>query len=134
MRPDVLETFPFFNWSLFSHSSSVRTDVVVRLQSIDGRVLSSPRFYYDMKETFRLARNQDPNLFKIADRLNVALRANDEKAVDQLRRLIEQRYMAEVGSAEYDVVLLIYDPVHRLQSGEIKKAVILASFIKVPGG
>ncbi|NKB49724.1 MAG: hypothetical protein GKS02_10245 [Alphaproteobacteria bacterium] len=133
-RPDGLETFPFFNWSLFSTSSGVRSDVVVRVHSIDGRELSSPRLYYDMKETFMHARRQDPNLFKIADRLMIAIRENDSAVVSNLRGLIERRYMAEASTAKYDLSVLIYNPVDRLQTGAVKRIMVLATYEKAADG
>ena len=134
MRPDGLETFPFFNWSLFSKSSNLRYDVVVRVHSIDGRQFSSPRLYYEMGETFLHARKRDPNLFKIADRLNIAVRTDDDAAVAKLRELIERRYMAEAGAATYDVALLIYDPIERLRTGAVDRVFVLATYEKMSDG
>lgn len=126
------EIFPFFNWSLFSSISSLKTVPALRLHSINGRTLPSPRLYFDMGETFVLARQRDVNCWKTVLALVDALRADDKEKVGRMRRLIEQRYMAEAGQAEYDVVMLTYEPIHRLRTGEIEDIAVLASYTKIP--
>jgi hypothetical protein len=126
-RPEV---FPFFNWSLFSSSGSLRAENAVLVRSIDGRTLPSPRLYYDMKETFVHAKLRDVNFAKAVQSLGQALHAHNEESVARMRSVIEQRYMADVSSAKYDVVLLTYDPIRRLRTGEIKKIAVLASYTK----
>jgi len=100
------EIFPFSNWSLFSSISSLETVPALRLHSINGRTLPSPRLYFDMGETFVLARQRDVNCWKTVLALVFALRADDKEKVGRMRRLIEQRYMAEADSAEYDIAIL----------------------------
>lgn len=126
------EVFPFFNWSLFSYSANLRTNYALRLLSINGHSLPSPRLYFDMKETFVHARQRDVNLSKAVRTLVDALLAGDKEEVGRARGLIEQRYMADVSSAEYDIVDLTYDPIQRLRTGEIKGIVVLATYDKTP--
>ena len=126
------ELFPFFNWSLFSASSNVRSQVVIRLESINDNPLPSPRFYYDLGETFIHARERDSTLSKTMWRLVAAIGAEDNDTIFRMRRLIEDRYMAEIKSAEYDVVRLTYDPIKRIRTGEIEEAVVLATYKKTP--
>ncbi len=80
------------------------------------------------------ARRQDPNLFKIADRLMIAIRENDSAVVSNLRGLIERRYMAEASTAKYDLSVLIYNPVDRLQTGAVKRIMVLATYEKAADG
>jgi hypothetical protein len=126
------ELFPFFNWSLFSNSYSERSDAVIRLDSINGKSLPSSRLYYEMSDIFRYAKDRDSFVSKVVTRLANAIRAGDEPTISELRKLIEGRFMAEIKSAEYDVVELTYDPIERLRKGKVKDAVVLATYEKVP--
>jgi hypothetical protein len=124
------ETFPFFDWSLFSISTTPRTDVVVRIRSINEQLLPTPRFYYNMPDIFIHAKQRDINAWKTLQALRGALRDNNEERAEQLRHFFEQRYLVEAHDAEYDVVLLMYDPVARLRTGAIQNMTILASYKK----
>ncbi len=124
------ELFPFFNWSLFSSSGSLRNEDAILVRSINGHTLPSPRLYYDMKETFIHAKLRDVNFAKVVQALGQALHAHNQELAGRMQSLIDQRYMADVHSAEYDVVLLTYDPIRRLRTGEIENITILASHTK----
>jgi hypothetical protein len=119
------ERFPFFNWSLFSF-----TDVVLQVRSVNGRPFPVPQLYYQMMDTFAHARSKDVNLWKTEWTLVSALRRHDQPMIVQMRQIIEHRYMAEVSSADYDIVQLTYDPIRRLRLGEIQRSIVLASFSK----
>jgi predicted DCC family thiol-disulfide oxidoreductase YuxK len=124
------ERFPFFNWSLFSYSSVPRTDVALEMHSVNGQPLPAPRLYYQMTDTFTHARERDVNLWKTEWALVSALRRNDQPTILQMRQIIEQRYMAEASSADYNIVQLTYDPIQRLRWGEIERSTVLASYSK----
>jgi hypothetical protein len=83
-----------------------------------------------MGETFRYAKQRDSTFVKTISKLTAAIAASDQEAISLLRRLIEVRYMAEIKSAQYDVILLIYDPIKRLRTGQIKETVVLATYEK----
>jgi hypothetical protein len=83
-------------------------------------------------QTFIHARQRDVNLSKAVRTLVDALLAGDKEEVGRARGLIEQRYMADVSTAEYDIVDLTYDPIQRLRTGEIKGIVVLATYDKTP--
>jgi hypothetical protein len=129
---DFSELFPFFNWSLFSTTSNENTNVTIRLESVNDKPLPSPRWYYDMGETFISARERDSILAKTIGRLAAAIYANDKETISKMRRLIEDRYMVEVKTAQYDVIRLTYDPIKRLRNGDIKETVVVATYKKVP--
>jgi hypothetical protein len=126
------ELFPFFNWSLFSISASERSVSTLRLDSVNEKPLLSSRLYYDMDETFAYAKQRDSTVWKATENLADAIKRDDTGMISQMRKVIEERYMAEIKSAEYDVVQLTYDPIKRLQTGEIKDTVVLGTFRKVP--
>ncbi len=124
------EIFPFFNWSLFSYSSNERIVVVVGFDKINDKALPLTRLYYDLTDTFSFARARDIAVDKTIARLARAIRDNDAQMISSMRKLLEERYMAEIKSADYRVLELTHDPIKRLRTGEIKKTVVLAAFQK----
>lgn len=124
------ELFPFFNWSLFSVSSSQRAQYALRVRSVDGKALAQPSLYYDMAETFVHARQRDINVSKVVQDLGQAVRLKRLRTEDEKRRMIEQRFMADVDAAEYDLVLLHFNPIDRLRTGAIEREQVVASYRK----
>jgi len=126
------ELFPFFCWSLFSDTSSDRSDVTLRIRSIDGELLSEPRLFYDMSQEFAAARVGDAKFSKLLDQLAYFVRRDDRGNVARLRSLVEANFLSDVESVDYDLVRIYYDPIERYQSGEIKRVAVLWSFSKAP--
>ena len=124
------EIFPFFNWSLFSVSSNERTISVIRFDSINEKPLPSPRLYYDMGEIFAYAKQRDSTVWKTVETLASAIQHDDQEMISRARKLIEDRYMAELKSADYAVVRLTYDPIERLRFGTVKDSAVLATYRK----
>ena len=125
------EIFPFFNWSLFSESSNERYLVALGFNKINGKALPSTRLYYELSDIFSFARTRDIAVSKTVKRLSRAIVENDEPTIAAMRELLEERYMAEVKSADYSVLEITYDPIKRLRTGKAKQTVVLASFKKV---
>jgi len=131
MKPaGAIEFFPFFNWSLFSYSSDQRSDITLQVTEIDGVPITPPRLFYDMKDRFAAARNKDPRLMKLLDRWSYAIWTNDAATADHLRAVVEKNFMQEAQAANYDIVLLTYNPVRRLRTGEIERLQVIGSFEK----
>lgn len=125
------ELFPFFNWSLFSVSSAERAQYALRVHSVDGKPLKEPRLYYDMTGTFAHARQRDINVSKVVQALGHAVGQKKPQVADNQRRMIEQRFMADVHAAEYDLVLLHFNPIDRLRTGAIESERVVASYRKI---
>ena len=123
------EIFPFFNWSLFSYSSNERTVVVVGFNKINDTALPAS-LYYELTDTFSFARAKDIAVDKTIARLGRAIHDNDAATIAAMRKLLEDRYMAEVKSAEYSVIEQTHDPIKRLRTGEVKQSVVLGTFKK----
>lgn len=124
------ELFPFFNWSLFSSSSADRNEYALLVRNVDGRLLSQPRLYYDMKDTFMHARQRDINVSKVVQELGSALHQKKPELADEKRRMIERRFMADAQRVQYDLVMLTFDPIERLETGKIRKERVVASYRK----
>jgi hypothetical protein len=125
-----LETFAFFNWSLFSQTSDKRQDVVAIVRSIDGYPLAAPAYFYDMQDTFAAAKARDTRFAKTLDRLAFAVLTNDSAIEQGTRKLVEQHYMREVGDIEYEVAIISYNPLDRYRSGQVDSFQVLRSYSK----
>jgi hypothetical protein len=125
-----VELFPFFNWSLFSHTAAQKSDAAVLVRMIDGQIMEPPMLYYAMPETFEGAKRRDPQLLKASQRMVRAFLAGDEVTLESTRRIIEQNSMREASEAQYDLAIITYDPIERLRSGTIQSVNVLATFEK----
>lgn len=125
-----LETFPFFNWSLFSQTSDKKLDVVAIIRSVDGKPLSKPAFFYDMKDRFAVAAAKNSRFAKTIDRLAFAILSNDEEIERRTRDLVEKHYFRESGQMEYDIAMILYDPLERYRTGKIDKVKVLRRYSK----
>ena len=126
-RPEI---FPFFNWSLFSSSSGDRNEYALRVRSIDGQALAKAQLFYDMKDTFTHARQRDINVSKVTQELGSALHQNKPQLAYEKRRMIEERFMSDAHEVQYDLVMLHFDPIERLQTGKIRDERVVASYRK----
>ena len=123
-----LELYPFFNWSLFSRSAAQRGDVTLMIRSLNGETLERPQLLYDMKHGLVAAKRKDAILIKIIDRLWSAIKRGDQATAERLRSVIETRFLSDARSLEYDLVRIQYNPIDRLQTGDIDQIDVLASF------
>jgi hypothetical protein len=131
LKPSTnVELFPFFNWSLFSHTSALKSDAAVLVRTLDGRTIDPPMLYYSMPDTFAGAKGRDPQLLKASQRMVRAFLAGDEVTVEATRRIIEQNAMREAGEVQYDLAIITYDPIERIRSGAIQSVRVLATFEK----
>jgi hypothetical protein len=126
-RPEI---FPFFNWSLFSSSSGERNEYALLIRGVEGQSLAKPQLFYDMKGTFMHARQRDVNVSKVVQELGSALHQNKPQLAYEKRRMIEERFMADVQDVQYDLVMLTFDPIERLDTGKIKNERVVASYRK----
>jgi hypothetical protein len=129
-RDGHLEFYPFFNWSLFSLSTPVRSDAVLVVRSIDGQTFERPKLFFDMADTFAAARSDDAVLPKMLDDLIRAKWSGDISRVAELRRVIEQRFLVEAANVEWSAAVAVYDPIVRYRSGAINRIDAIADFNK----
>ena len=129
----TVEFYPFFNWSLFTSAPGERvTRPAILVRSIDGRAVEPPALFFDMTEDFRAAGRREILVSKLAGNMRRAVGRGDAETVERLRGVLERSYMSEVERAEYDLVLISYDPLIRLHTGQIDSVAVLASFRKEP--
>lgn len=106
------EFFPFFNWSLFSYSSSVRYDSTFAITSLDGDVLDKTVLINQLHDEFpHLRRNIKFN--KSIWHLAEAVQNEREQDEVRLRAFIEDRYFHNIQTIGYDLVIIRYNPISR---------------------
>jgi len=95
------ETFPIFNWDLFSRVPKPdQASFGVRFTAIDGVVLTSPVYYEDST----LPTHQSSNAQVMIGVIGWAHRSGDEETVERYRRIWESRFLQTLTSAEYELV------------------------------
>lgn len=124
------ELYPFFNWSLFSAAGNPKYDTVILVRSLDGVPLKEPRYFFEMKERFAAARTGDLRLGKALDRLRIAAMKGDVANEAQIRTTVESLYLGEARQIEYDLVMIGYDPIERLNNGTIQRTQFVKAYRK----
>jgi len=107
------EAYPVFNWSLFSEiPDRTFTDYSVRFTSIDGRDLLEP-VYFEQARTELPRMYQNPGAYRLIQQLGGAIDRGDDAAADGFEAALEERWLEEVDSAEYEVVRRTFDILDR---------------------
>jgi hypothetical protein len=121
------EFYPFFNWSLFTNASDVRSDVVLMVKQINGELLAEPAYFYDMKEQFFAARRGDASFAKLLDDYVRFHTRGQSEEITRLEAIFFNRYMPEVSSVSYDIAIIEYEPDVRYRTGQILDIYVLNS-------
>lgn len=121
------EFYPFFNWSLFTHASDVRSDVVLFVRELNGTVFEEPRLMFSMPDDFAVVRARDAQLPKFLDDYTKAHLGNDDLEVQRMEAVLLNRYLPEAASIGYDLALIRYAPTLRYKTGEINEVVVIKS-------
>jgi hypothetical protein len=106
------EFYPFFDWSLFSYSSSTRHDNALLVRSVNGQPLARPAPVSARPDLFPNAHG-DVNFMKAIRSLGGAADAGRSDDHDRLQAFVETKYLSSVESAQYDLVLIKYNPIER---------------------
>ena len=123
------EIFPFFSWSLFTFVTDKPWRYEIEISRIDDTLYDPPANYYDLSNVFPQARARSSNVWKAAASLAQAT-AKELPSLAQVRTTFENRYLSGTGSVDYRVVIVIYDPLERLRSGETLKKIEIAAYTK----
>ena len=117
------EYFPVFSWSLFS---AVRNDIVsysVEITSVDGKLLETPRNFYDMPELSPFAARKSSELYKST--LELIILRTDPTALAVRQDSFAQQFFQNARTVEYQVVLERFNPLVRLKTGEVTKRTVV---------
>ncbi|GJL90677.1 hypothetical protein [Hyphococcus sp.] len=106
------ELFPFFNWSLFSHSTTVRTNTTLAFTSLNGVAFDKPVLANAMIEELPWVR-RNIDFKKTVWSFGDALMNNKDADAARLRAFLEEQYFGAVRSAEYQLVLVEYNALDR---------------------
>ena len=114
------ELYPFFSWSLFSYTHSMRNDIIVQLHQIDGNQLDNPVSYYDLPKKLTNFPGGKIRMRKMLFDLNSANVSKDEIRRAELIEKYENTYFRNMRSVRYKIVVIDYDPIKRLNNGEFE--------------
>jgi hypothetical protein len=109
------EAFPVFDWSLFSEIPEPSiSDYSIRITTIDGQELATPLFFEEAKRYLPNA-YQRSDAYQLIQRLGTAVERSQRGKVRELQAVLDERWLAEVGTAEYEVVRREFDLLERAQ-------------------
>lgn len=118
-KPNGVELFPFFNWSLFSHSVENRSDALILVHELDGQELDPPLPIHELAEHFPSAAGS-VDLFKVSRDLIYAVSAGEDTDIDAIRSVLESRFMPEESHVRYQLAIGRYSPLERYQGDGFK--------------
>ena len=107
------ETFPFFNWQLFSKvPPEVNTSYGVRILEVDGVDVDPPRYFEASPDLFPSAKAPEASTAALA--WGRHLRADRELESAVAQDLFEARFFASATTVRYEFVERRYDVIERV--------------------
>jgi len=122
------EYFPVFNWSLFTHVSSVRSLLELYVIQIGDEQFLEPIVYSELGAYFETARIRSTNVKKTLERMAHAARAGDISGLDRIRSVLEKQYLSGRGIVRYEIHLVTFRPVERLRDGRVLERTLIARY------
>jgi hypothetical protein len=119
------ETFPFFNWDLFSRvPKPEQVSYGFRFTAIDGQRLDAPTYF---EETLLPAHQSSPAQIMIGV-IGGAHERGDATTVERYREVWESRYLQPLTSASYELVRREFTIEERYECDCFTSEVVLAEF------
>lgn len=118
------EFYPFFNWSLFSHTGSIRNAVVLIVDDINGVKLEKPTIYYYLPR--QLQARKGVRLSKLLVDIHKALHNNDQTRYRHYVNILREEYFRSMRSATFRIAIIEYNPTERLKTGEFEIKKVLS--------
>ncbi len=129
MNPETV--FPFARWELFSRVPlEVTTSVSVRLIEVDGVVLDPPLYFDESEE--HVDQPRSAVAAALMEQLGAGLRDGDVAKAARAQAQLESRFMPDIGSARYEVVLRSFRPLDRHRCDCFLSEEVLATLTKDP--
>ena len=114
------EFYPFFSWSLFSYTHSIRNDVAILVRKIDGNTLAKPTSYYNLPARFTHFPGGKVRMRKMLSDIYAANVNQDRAHQNRLIRKYENIYFRSANSVEYQFSVIRYEPIERLKTGKFE--------------
>ena len=111
------EFYPFFSWSLFSYTHSTRNEIAVLVHTLNGQPLEKPVSYYDLPKKFTNFPGGKIRMRKMLLDLIAAASKGDQMRQRELLKKYENVYFRNIGSVDYRLALINYNPIEKLNSG-----------------
>ena len=105
---------------------SERSGYTLRFLEIDDEMLSTPLYFNELAE--QLDFDDRPAARRLISKLGNAAFAQDSAEVETLRAELEQRWLSELNSADYELIFRVINPVERFTMEEGVAEQILATF------
>ncbi|HSF94612.1 MAG TPA: hypothetical protein VLA52_06250 [Thermohalobaculum sp.] len=117
------EVFPVFSWSLFTYVWENAWGYEVDIVRVDDQVFDPPKNFYELGHIFSFAGARDPGIIKAASDV-VSAREHDPDRLDDLRAVIEDRYLAGPSRVDYNIVFVVFEPLERWHTGRLAGKII----------
>ena len=121
------EFYPFFTWNLFAGSTSDKADAVLLVHRIGGVALDEPTPFFELKDTFAAARQQNIHLAKLLDNYVLAVIRSNTEMQAALDDVIQNTFLIEASDVHYDISVIYYHPIERYTDGNIADVWTVAS-------
>lgn len=109
------EVFPFFSWYLFVDVPGDRTDFGLRIHESGEQSFDPPVYFEDAEGVVSQPHSIAAHVVVL--RLGKAIEAQDDATVEELRGLLEKRYLPE--RVRYGIVKRRFDPLERWKTGAL---------------
>ena len=125
--PGVDEIFPFFGWSLFSKVPDEGRHYSILIYRQDGQKIDPPAPFLVAPDSVVTGNRYIAR--KVIQRLGQAYDRGEAEEVEELRRLLEQNYLAG-RKVRYELVHERYQPLELWRTGESTERRVLTVFVK----
>lgn len=117
------EIFPVFSWSLFTYVWEYAWGYEIEITRVDDQVFDPPKNYYELAHIFPHAASRSPGPKKAASALGKANK-DDPARLDELRAVIETRYLRGPERVDYNIVFVFFEPLERWHTGKVSGAIV----------
>jgi hypothetical protein len=104
----------------------VRNLCELEVLSIDGVRLDRPTRFYELQNRFR--GGGDVTVLKLVQRSCVAKLEGRENTFEELRKVLESRFLRDKDNVEYRLVIQTYNPIARWRDGSVISTRVLGEY------
>lgn len=108
------EIFPFFSWFLFPFTPNPGSSYHLLILEYGGKTVDPPLYHRELP--FQTRNIADIDLYTTVQRLGKALDSGDQKRVEKLTILIEEKFLTL--PVRYHVMQITSDPVEEFLTGQ----------------
>lgn len=122
------EPFPFFDWALYGKAQRISERYEIRIVSLkQGQPLDPPVLLSELKREYKQDWRMTPQ--KLVARFGRQVRGGADAAQLALSKGLVENYLREYDHAEYELLLLHYDPLQVLAQPDAVQTQTLGRFV-----